>query len=173
MEPSPTLVEIRPVHASDAEALFPLIAGTSVADTLVSEAPASLDEYREGLARLEAQVVAGLSHFFTIVVGDSGRPVGSIALRPKGSSGCAEIGLWVGAGLQRHGYGARAIALAARYGFEQLSLERIEARIFVGNDASRRVFERAGFVFEALAVGAVVKRGVPRDEWVFALSRPR
>jgi ribosomal-protein-alanine N-acetyltransferase len=173
MAKAPPLVEIRPVRACDADALYPQIAGTAVPDTLVWEGPCSLDEYREGLARREAQVVAGLSHFFTIVVGDAGHAVGSITLRPKGPSGRADVGLWVGAGSQGLGYGTAAIGHVVRYGFEQLSLERIEACIFVGNLASRRAFEKNDFVLEQTLPGAVVKRGQPRDEWLLALTRAR
>jgi RimJ/RimL family protein N-acetyltransferase len=170
---APPLVEIRPVRASDADALYPQIAGTAVIDTLVWDGPPSLDEYREALAQREAQVLAGLSHFFTIVVGDAGRAVGSITLRPKGPSNHADIGLWVGASSQGLGYGTAAIGLAARYGFGQLSLERIEAYVFVGNVASRRAFEKNGFALEQTLPSAVVKWGEPRDEWLLALPRAR
>ncbi|HEU4405425.1 MAG TPA: GNAT family protein [Polyangiaceae bacterium] len=173
MAPPPALVEIRPVHACDADALYPQIAGTAVPDTLVWDGPASLDEYRENLAWQERETLGGLGHVFTIVVGDAGRAVGSIALRPKGPSGRADVGLWVGAGAQGRGYGTAAIGLVVRYGFEQLPLDRIEAYIFVGNLASRRAFEKNGFALEQTLPGAAVKRGAPRDEWLLALTRER
>ncbi len=172
MEPASDLVEIRPVRASDADALFAQLANTAVTDTLPWEGPTSLDEYRASLARRESQVVAGLSHFFTIVVGDAGRAVGSIALRPKAPPGRADVGLWVGAQAQGRGYGTRAIGLVARYGFGQLALGRLEAYVFVGNVASRRAFEKNGFTLECTLPGAAVKRGAPRDEWLLALERP-
>lgn len=166
------LVELRPVRAADAEALFPQIASTSVIDTLVWDGPASFDEYREQLAHREAEVVAGLSHVFTIVVGDAGRAVGSIALRPKGRSGRADVGLWVGPEAQGLGYGTEAIRLIVAYGLERLGLERIEAYVFVGNVASRRAFEKNGFALERTLPGATLKHGSPRDEWLLTLERP-
>ena len=42
---------------------------------------------------------------------------------------------------------------------------------YVGNDASRRAAENAGFVFEGTASGGLSYRGQRRDAWVGALLR--
>ena len=51
----------------------------------------------------------------------------------------------------------------------QLRLEKLEATVFVGNVASRRVFEKNGFLLEGTIRRAVKKRGRLVDEWLFGL----
>lgn len=62
-----------------------------------------------------------------------------------------------------------ALRLACRWGFEQLRLARIEWRAYVGNDASRRVAEKAGFVLEGVQRARLAQRGERRDCWVAGL----
>jgi RimJ/RimL family protein N-acetyltransferase len=57
------------------------------------------------------------------------------------------------------------------YGFEKLGLSRIEALVFVGNWASRRVFEKNGFAVVCINRGAVEKRGAWVDAWKLAVVR--
>ena len=55
------------------------------------------------------------------------------------------------------------------WGFTALGLTRIEWRANVGNTASRRVAEKAGFTFEGTARAALDHRGERVDAWVAAL----
>ena len=57
------------------------------------------------------------------------------------------------------------------YGFGVLNLEKIEGSVFVGNWASRRIFEKTGFQLEGTIRIAVKKRGVGVDEWLFGILR--
>lgn len=165
------LIGIRPVRVADAEALYPLIAGTPVVDTIVWDGPASLDEYREALRRREREVLIGTGHTFTVVEVATAQPVGTVVLRPDDSQDRASVGIWLGANVQGRGYGTEAVRLIVRHGFEVLCLCCIEARILVGNVASRRAFEKNGFALERTLRDSVMKRGRPRDEWVLVLNR--
>jgi len=55
------------------------------------------------------------------------------------------------------------------WGFERLGLGLIEWRAEVGNTASRRVADRAGFRFEATLRQRLVHRGVRVDAWIGSL----
>ena len=57
--------------------------------------------------------------------------------------------------------------LLARYAFDELGLAKLEATVFVGNVASRRIFEKNGFLLEGTIRRAVRKRGRFVDEWLF------
>ncbi len=57
----------------------------------------------------------------------------------------AEIGYWTDAGARGRGVATRAVRLLSRYAFETLPIERIDIAVEPGNEASRRVAERAGF----------------------------
>jgi RimJ/RimL family protein N-acetyltransferase len=61
-----------------------------------------------------------------------------------------EVGYWLGAQARGAGHTTRAVRLICSWGFEQLGLERIELMAAVGNPASQRVAERAGFTREGV-----------------------
>lgn len=67
------------------------------------------------------------------------------------------------------GYCPAALAAVCAWAFTTLDLTRIEWRANVGNVASRRAAEKAGFVFEGTARGALDHRGKRIDAWVGAL----
>ena len=71
----------------------------------------------------EAQWAAGRTFQYLIEAG--GRPVGTVALH-VGDGGVAEIGYWLVADAEGHGYARSAVAVLVRIGFEELGLDRIE-----------------------------------------------
>jgi RimJ/RimL family protein N-acetyltransferase len=160
-----TAIEIRPVRGEDAGPLFPMIHGSPVTDTIQWDGPASLAEYEKGLAEREGQHARGEIHMFTIVEKTTGELVGSIDIRPE-TDFWATIGLWVGERFHGRGYGTEAVREIARYGFEILKLAKIEGAIFVGNESSRRIFEKNGFALEGTLRYQARKRGRLRDVWI-------
>jgi uncharacterized protein (DUF952 family)/predicted acetyltransferase len=162
-------VKLLPVQAQDAEKLFPLVYQTGVADWLLWDGPESLEEYRQGLVKRAAQVAQGQAHLFTIWADE--QPVGSIDIRPRNEVR-GDIGLWIGKPFHGLGIGSQAVQQITAYGFFKLGLEKIEAEIFVGNQASRRIFEKCGFLLEGTRRLSVRKRGELLDEWNMGLTRP-
>ncbi|MGZ3427570.1 MAG: GNAT family N-acetyltransferase [Polyangia bacterium] len=162
------MITLRPILASDADPLYPLLAGTAVPDTLLWDGPDSLDEYREAIATRASQAARGEIHMFAIATVDA--PIGTLDVRPENDFR-GDMGLWIGHGQHGRGYGTEAVRLAARYAFERVGLQKLEATVFVGNDASRRIFEKNGFQLEGTIRRAVRKRGRFVDEWLFGLLR--
>lgn len=171
MEKPKRLIDLRPPLESDAEALFPMIHGTSVVDTLAWDGPDSLDEFRRSLRSRSLQVAAGRIHFFTIVEHGSGNPVGSCDVRPDDDGSRMMVGLWIGEPFQGRGFGTSVIAELTSYAFETLGASGVEADVFVGNIRSRRAFERNGFKLLRTIPKAVMKRGKPVDEWRMGLEK--
>lgn len=81
----------------------------------------------------------------------------------------ADVGYMTAPHARGHGYGPAALAAVCRWGFTALGLVRIEWRSNVGNTASRRMAEKAGFIFEGTARSALSHRGQRVDAWVAAL----
>ncbi|MGZ4639658.1 MAG: GNAT family N-acetyltransferase [Actinomycetes bacterium] len=81
----------------------------------------------------------------------------------------ADVGFACAPWARGRGVTTAALRLACRWGFETLSLTRIEWRAYVGNDGSRRVAEKAGFVIEGIQRARLVQRGERRDCWVGSL----
>jgi RimJ/RimL family protein N-acetyltransferase len=78
----------------------------------------------------------------------------------------AEVGFSVVPHARNRGYATAALRTLAEWGIDALGLARIVWRAQVGNEASRRVAEKAGFTYEGIARTAWRQRGEDRDVWV-------
>ncbi len=164
------MIVLQPIQEEDAVALFPLIFNNLVTDTLVWDGPDSLQAFRNSLAERAEQVARGERHLFTIVEQISGQPIGSASIRPDDEQFRADMGLWIGQPYQNQGYGTLVVRKLLDYGFRTLGLEKIEAYVFFGNLASRRIFEKNGFQLEGTIRKAVRKRGLALNEWLFGIT---
>ena len=79
------------------------------------------------------------------------------------------IGYWVRQTRQRQGIASRAVLSIAEFGFGKLGLTRLEIVVAEGNGPSRRVAQKAGAAFEAVARNRLVVRGTPRPAAVYSL----
>lgn len=163
-----TRLEIR--TAAHARSLFPLLHRSPVMDTVVWDGPVDEASFVASFAEYGERTRRGEAHEFTIV-GEGGEPVGCLSVRPGETFGRGDFGLLVAVPHQRQGHARRAMEEALRYAFERLQWAKAEASVFVGNVASRRLFERLGFQHEGTVRRAVWKRGAYRDEWLFGLLR--
>ena len=67
------------------------------------------------------------------------------------------------------GYASAAVRTVCAWGFDALGLERIVWKAYLGNDASKRVAEKAGFTVEGVGRAVCVQRGQRLDAWVGSL----
>ncbi|MBU3734099.1 MAG: GNAT family N-acetyltransferase [Candidatus Planktophila sp.] len=58
------------------------------------------------------------------------------------------IGYWIDKNFANRGFTTQAVELLTQYAFEELKLHRIEINLRPENASSRRVAEKAGYVFE-------------------------
>jgi RimJ/RimL family protein N-acetyltransferase len=105
---------------------------------------------------------------FAVADPDTDQYLGSIDLRLSPDES-AEVGYAVAPWARGRGVGTAALRLICRWGLEVLGLQRIEWQAEVGNDASRRVAERVGFVVEGTCRKRLVHRGRRVDGWIGSL----
>ena len=86
---------------------------------------------------------------FAVTDAATGGVLGSIGVRWNEPRDVAEIGYWLRAGARGRGSMGRALALVIAFALEQ-GAARVQLRAAVGNDASRRVAEKAGFTLEGI-----------------------
>lgn len=92
----------------------------------------------------------------------SGKPVGSIGLRLNGSTDMTdrddecELGYWIGKPFWGQGLVPEAARALLRYAFEQLGMRAVWCGYYEGNDKSRRVQEKLGFVYQHKTEGIEV-----------------
>jgi len=60
----------------------------------------------------------------------------------------AEIGYWIGVPYWGNGYAPEAVRALLRRAFEELGMERVWCGYYDGNEQSRRVQEKCGFVYD-------------------------
>jgi RimJ/RimL family protein N-acetyltransferase len=86
---------------------------------------------------------------FAVTVAGSGRVLGSIGATWNESRDVAEIGYWLRADARGRGVTTDAVRLIAAWALAA-GAARVQLRAAVGNDASRRVAEKAGFRLEGV-----------------------
>lgn len=84
-----------------------------------------------------------------------------------------EIGYWLGEDYWRKGIMLEAIRKMLDFGFNNLKLNRIEAKAFVENEASKKILEKSGFKLEGLLRQAGHSRATNKigDDYVFAILK--
>jgi ribosomal-protein-alanine N-acetyltransferase len=85
--------------------------------------------------------------------------------------GLAEVGYALSTQFQSRGLMTEALGLLLVDLFANTTLERVEARCAVENDASRRVLEKNHFLREGLLRGYFKLRGRRIDNYLYALLR--
>jgi len=82
---------------------------------------------------------------------------------------CGEIGYVLSRPYWNRGLMSEAVKAIIGFGFERLSLKRIEARCFVENVASARVMEKAGMTFEGILRESLYAKGRHWDVKLYSI----
>lgn len=86
-------------------------------------------------------------------------------------NGAMEIGYAIAEPYWGRGLVVEAARAVVRYVFTEYAVERLQARVFVGNDASDRVLEKLGFMREGVLRSLVLRRGQWWDIAMWSLLR--
>lgn len=100
----------------------------------------------------------------------TGRRLGRVGLGLS-KPGVGEIGYWVDPRVRERGVATHSVRAVCRWAFTNLDVELIEWRTEVGNTASRRVAEKAGFLIEATLRKRLIHRGERVDVWVGSMLK--
>ena len=172
--PAPALaderVRLRPWHLADVDAVTAACQDSEIARWVPIPWP-YLREHAVGfIERTMADWADGVAAEFALTDPGDGRVVGALGLRrdpsvPRGGI----IGYWVATEARGHGVATSATRLVAHWALVKLRLERVSLYTYVGNIASQRVAQHAGFRFEGTLRNWVEYRGQPRDAVMFSL----
>jgi len=156
------------------DGFYQAIAGTSMFDTICWDGPESPTEMHDRQIWARRGHAKGRGHeaAFGVIERESERQIGGVSFRPQTRDDRrADIGFALAPDVHGRGYGTEAVRALVGYGFETRGAERIEAEVFAGNEASRRVLEKVGFELEGVKRANVRKRGALLDEWLFSMTR--
>jgi ribosomal-protein-alanine N-acetyltransferase len=163
-------VDLRALRPSDAAALEPMMRDRRVTKWL----PPTIRTVsaQQFVTRLLTEARRGDGPPLAILPRGSTEVVGQIRLfHWSRVTHTAEVGYWLRRSSWGNGLASEALALTCRYGFRSMSLHRIQAKVVVGNDASRRVLEKVGFRLEGTARESARVARKWTDVWDFGLLR--
>ncbi len=167
-------LRLRPWREEDAQDLYALAKDPLVGPNAGWTPHKSVEESRA----IIASILAG-PHDYALELKPGSKPVGAITLRlykPGDTDmgpGEAEIGFWLGVPYWGQGLMPEAVRALQALAFDRMGITCIWCRYFEGNDRSRRVQEKCGFVHhhtgapKATAVGVrtSVTQRMLAEEW--------
>lgn len=130
--------------------------------------PYTIEKGKEFLSNAQKASPANI-----LAIEADGKLIGSIGIHPLNDiyAQNAELGYWIAEPYWGKGITTKAIEKIVEYTFENFKITRIFAKPFGRNMASRRVLEKAGFVFEAEFKNTILKNGVLEDELVYGIRK--
>ena len=109
---------------------------------------------------------------WAVVCKDTGKMIGTCGFtRFDYPNDCGEVGYVLNPIYYGQGIATEVVAKIIEFGFCRLELNRIECKYMVGNDASRRVMEKNGMVFEGVQRQKMLIKGQYRDIGICALLK--
>jgi len=151
------------------------ITGTNIFNTISWDGPSDAQELHDWWEQivLRSPLDFSLSLATAVIERASGRYIGGVSLRPvERDPAILDIGYALAVDSHGKGYATEAVGAVVDEAFSKRGAERVFGNAFVGNDSSRRVMERLGFVCEGTQRRCVCKRGVWLDQWMIAITRP-
>jgi len=163
---------LRKMTLEDAEAIFAYASDPEVSRYTLWEAHRSIEDSRAFLELEVSKRESGGEPDWGIVYKGDHRLVGTcgiISWEPHHAR--AEIGYALSREYWGRGLMPEAARAMIRFGFERMSLNRIEARCIAENAASARVMEKAGMTHEGTLRQRELIKGAYRDIEVYAVLR--
>ncbi len=155
-------------RAEDVEKIAPAFADESIGGA-ANMPRLGIDELRAQLDLFPELIRDGIMLPLLVENAETGELYGGAVLHDfNWALGQVEIGYWLFPEAQGRGIATRIARFLAERGFA-MGAERVEARVFVGNTASERVLERAGFTREGVLRSLPRRWGGRADMTVYSL----
>jgi RimJ/RimL family protein N-acetyltransferase len=124
-----------------------------------------------GFIKLAGAAWDDLIHYpFAVLAAKDGAFLGGIAINHIAKPNrLANLGYWVRTSRTRQGIASAAVRLVSQHAFGTLGLTRLEIACIPTNTSSRRVAEKVGAKFEAVARNRLVMHGVAYAAALYSL----
>ena len=147
---------LRPWREDDAEALYKYASDPDVGPPAGWPPHTSVENSRDII-----RTVFSAPETYAVCLKD-GSPIGSIGLKLKGSTDmtdredACELGYWIGKPFWGQGMIPEASKALLRHAFEDLGMRAVWCGYYEGNEKSKRVQEKLGFVYHHTTEGLEV-----------------
>ncbi len=159
---------------ADAENLFAIRSNETIMKYIDRERPKDLEEIKTFITTFNNGFEKGENLAWIISLKENPQGmIGAIGYwRTDFANHRAEIGYMLHPDYWRQGIISEALKRAIKFGFEDINLHTIKANINVGNDASRQMLIKHGFVKEAYFKQDYYFRGQFLDSEIYGLLNP-
>lgn len=165
-------LSLRAMHPIDAEDMFDYAKRPEVTKYLLWREHEDIGFTRDYLNYIGKRYALGDFYDWAIIDKESQRMIGTCGFTKIDiSNNFAEIGYVLNPDFHHKGIASEAVRRIIEFGFEELSLNRIEARFMQGNEPSLRLMERVGMTFEGYFRDAVYAKARYRTVGVCSILR--
>ncbi len=162
-------LRLRKLYYSDFEDVFKYASDTSVTEYLLWSPHPDRGYTKRYLALIEKKYRLG--EFYDWGVELNGRIIGTCGFTSfTVEHNIGEIGYVLGKQYWGLGIAAEAARRVIAFGFEELSLNRIESKFMIGNERSLRVLQKCGMKLEGVMKEAVYAKGKYRDVGISSIT---
>ena len=142
-------LSLRMMHPIDAEDMFDYARRPEVTKYLLWREHKDVEYTRDYLNYISGRYALGSFFDWALIERESRRMIGTCGFtRIDTANNSAEIGYVLNPDFHRRGFGSEAVRRVLKFGFEELGLQRIEARFMQGNEASLALMKSVGMTFE-------------------------
>lgn len=165
-------LQLRAFSAEDAADVARLCGDWEVAETTLNiPHPYELPMAEEWIGGHQRAFDEGEAVTFAISGKETAELIGAISIHVQKGNRLAEVGYWVGKPYWNRGYATEATKAVIAYGFDQLDLNRIQARHMTKNPASGRVMEKAGMKREGILRQSIFRWRTFEDVALYSILR--
>ena len=151
---------LRAMRRDDAEDMYEYASRADVTEFLLWSEHKSRAYTTDYLKYIESRYSIGDFYDWAVILKESGKMIGTCGFAKIDTvNNSAELGYVLNPAYHRQGIAAEAAREVIRFGFEELELNRIEARFMEGNTPSFRVMEKLGMSFEGFERESVFVKG--------------
>ncbi len=151
---------LRKLERADTEDMFEYASLPETTKFLTWEPHPDINYTRKYLSFIGGQYKSCQFYDWAVCLKDSGKMIGTCGFTKLDAKNmCGEIGYVISPAYRGNGYAAEAARKVLEFGFEDLALQRIEARYMIGNEASRRVMAKLKMKFEGVHRNCIQVRG--------------
>lgn len=161
---------LRKITLKDLADVYEYASDSKVSEFLLWSPHPSKDFTKKYLSFVEKKYKRG--EFYDFAIEYQGKMIGTCGFTSFSiENQCGEIGFVLNSKFWGMGIAKEAASLVIRYGFDVLSLERIEARYMAENSQSGRVMEKCNMKYEGTLRSALLVKGRYRDISICSILR--
>jgi RimJ/RimL family protein N-acetyltransferase len=162
-------LHLRPWRPNDAPAVLAACSDPETQRWTTVPVPYTAEHARSFVEEMGPQGWADDSDYgFAVCDSTTGELLAAMTLRSRPARATWDVGYWADPAARGRGVVSEALGVLCRWGFSELGIERIEWFAAIGNWASRRVAEKAGFTVEGVLRYGLPHREGRQDCWVGA-----